>query len=139
VREGGGRGLIAFVAMLGVPGGDDAAGRGTSVMGGGAVVVGVLGVEAPTTGLPERTLQLGMVWLAFIALETIWETRFTSSSFPQDGAALKGVFPWLDVGGALCCENTRHHERWWGTGAVTVKVGDEAGADSCMGKTSARS
>jgi hypothetical protein len=108
-------------------------------MGGGAVVVSVLSVEAPATGLPERTFGLGVIWLALVTLETVRETRFTSSSFSQDDASLKGVFSWFDVGGALGCENAWYHEWWWSAGAVTVKVGDEAGADGCMGESSVSS
>ena len=68
------------MTIMGVPGGDDAAGGGTSEVGLGAVVMGVLGVKAPAAGLPEGAFRLTMVWFALVALEAVGEARFTSAS-----------------------------------------------------------
>ena len=70
------------MTIVGVPGGNDAAGGGTSKMGFRAVVMGVLGIKAPAAGLPEGALHLTMAWFVLVALETVGETRFTSASLP---------------------------------------------------------
>ena len=58
------------MTIMGVPGGDDAVGGGTSKVGLRTIVMGVLGVKAPAAGLPEGAFRLTMVWLILVALET---------------------------------------------------------------------
>ena len=77
-----------------------------------------------------------MIWFALIALEAVWEARLASSSFPQDDTTLKGVFSWLDIRGALSCEDAGYGKWWWCGRAMTVKVGNEAGTDGGMSEAS---
>ena len=100
------------MTIMGVPGGDDAAGGGTGEVGFGAVVVGVLGVEAPAAGLPEGALRLTMVWLVLVALETVGEAGFTSASLPQDNTRLEGVFSRFHIWWTLGSEDAGD-SGWW--------------------------
>ena len=126
--------LGATMTIMGVPGGDDAAGGGTGEMGLGAVVVGVLGVKAPAASLPEGALRLAMVWLVLIALEAIREAGFTSTSLPQDDATSEGVFSGLYVGRALGGKDAGNSSWWWCGRMVAAEVRDEASADGSVGK-----
>jgi hypothetical protein len=120
--------------MLGVPSGDDATGGGTTVMGLGAVIVSMLGVEAPAASLPERALRFAMVGFVLVTLEAVREAGFTSSSLPQDDATLERVLFWVYfyVRGTLSCEDAGYSSWWWCGRTVTAEVGNKAGADGGM-------
>ena len=119
---------------MGVPGGDDAAGGGTSEVGLGAVVMGVLGVKAPAAGLPEGAFCFTVVWLILVALEAVREARFTSASLTQDNAASEGVFSGLHIRWALGGEDAGDSS-WWGCSrAMAAKMRDEASADGGVGE-----
>ena len=70
------------VSVMRMPSGDDATTLCALIVGIFAVVVGVLGTEAPPAGLPERTLFMRMVGVIFVALKTIWEGWLASLSLP---------------------------------------------------------
>ena len=122
------------MTIMGVPGGDDAAGGGTSEVGLGTIVMGVLGVKAPAAGLPEGAFRLTMVWLILVALETVGEVGFTSVSLPQDDVASKGVLSGFYVRRALGSKDTGNSSWWWCGRAAVAEVRDEAGADGGVGK-----
>ena len=126
--------LGATMTIMGVPGGDNAAGGGTSKVGLGAVVMGVLGIKAPMAGLPEGAFRLTMVWLVLVALEAVREAGFTSASLPQDNAASEGVLSGFYIRWALGSEDTGDSSWWWCDGMMAAEVRDEAGADGSMGE-----
>jgi hypothetical protein len=122
------------MTVVGVPGGDDAAGGGTSEVGFGAVVMGVLGIKTPAAGLPEGALCLTVVWLVLVALETVGEAGFTSASLPQDDTGLEGVFSRFYIWRALGSKDAGNSSRRWCGRMVVVKMGNEAGTNGSMGE-----
>ena len=120
--------------MLGMPSGDDTACGGATVMGLGAVVVSMLGVEAPMASLPERALRFAMVGFVLVTFEAVREAGFSSSSLPQDDATLEGVLFWVYfyVRGTLSCKDVGYSSWWWCGRVVTAEVGNKAGADGSM-------
>ena len=122
------------MTIMGVPGGDDAAGGSTSEVGFRAIIMGVLGVKAPAAGLPEGAFRLTMVWLVLVALETVGEAGFTSASLPQDDAASEGVLSGFYVRRALGSEDTGNSSWRWCGGTAVAEVRDEASTDSGVGK-----
>ena len=63
----------AELARARVPRGNDAPGEGALVVGGGAVVMSVVGGEAPVANLPQRAVIFVVVGGLLIALEAIRE------------------------------------------------------------------
>ena len=117
--------LFAFVAGVGVPARDDAAVLGTGRMGFFAIVVSVVGAEAPATSLPEWTLQLWVVRFCLVALETVGEDWFASLPLAQYGTL--GFFL---VRGSLGCMDTRDGHGWWSSRMGAIEMGGKTGADS---------
>ena len=67
------KGGRAVLACAWVPRGHDAPGKGTLVVGSGAVVMGVVSGEAPAANLPQRAVVFVVVGGLLIALEAVGE------------------------------------------------------------------
>ena len=67
------KGDWTVVADHWMPLGDDAGAFDTLIMGGRAIVMSVVNVEAPLTVLPQGAIPFGVVWLFVTTFETIGE------------------------------------------------------------------
>jgi len=114
------------------------------IMRGGALVVSVLGAEAPAAGLPQGTLLNPMTRCVLIASEAIWEDNTVPSTpLAEYTAILQTVFSFFDVRWTLGGENVWDpiitgwkKESGGGRGTCGKKVLLEAGANRARGKAS---
>ena len=122
---------------------DEAAIGAAGVMGGGALVVSVLGAEAPSTGLPQGAFFNRMPRFVSVTPEAIRELGLGSMpSLAQDGAALQVVLSWFHIGWPLSGKDARNMlvtgreeggcRRRWGAGDKEVLL--ETSADSARHK-----
>jgi len=73
-------GCQAITAEVGVPEIDKAAISGARKIRGGAIVMSMLGTEAPATGLPKGAFFNNVTRSVVVALEAIWEGEVSSPS-----------------------------------------------------------
>ena len=87
---------------------DEAAVGAARVVGRGTLIMGMLGTEAPPTGLPQGAFFDCMPWLISAAPEAVQELGFGSmSSLAQNRVALQVVLSRFYIGWSLSGEDVR--------------------------------
>ena len=74
-----------------------------SIVRGGTLIVGMLGAEAPPTGLPQGAFFYCVPRLVGTAPEAVWEFGLCPvTSLAQHSASCQVVFSWFYIGWSLC-------------------------------------
>jgi len=123
---------------------DETAVNAAGIIRGGALVVSVLGAEAPAASLPQGTVFDDVTRGVVVALETVGELDLSSpASLAKYSTVFKTFFSFFDVGWTLGGEDAwdpiitgGKEESGGGRGTCSKKVLLKAGADSTGSKMS---